>query len=75
MEKLLWELLKPGDGALLTYVISGQGEHWKGKTRKVTGGFGQGHAATPLSAGLRPIAGWRQKRIKEQSQGLKGASA
>jgi len=37
MEKLLWELLKPGDGALLTYVISGQGEHWKGKARRVTG--------------------------------------
>lgn len=37
MEKLLWELLKPGDGALLTYVISGQGEHWKGKAKKVTG--------------------------------------
>lgn len=73
MEKLLWELLKPGDGALLTYVISGQGEHWKEKARRVTGGFGQGHAAALLSAGLRLFAGWRQKRIKEQSRGLKGA--
>lgn len=27
-EKLLWELLKPGDGELLTYVASGHGEHW-----------------------------------------------
>lgn len=26
--KLLWELLKPGDGELLTYVASGHGEHW-----------------------------------------------
>lgn len=26
-EKLLWELLKLGDGELLTYVISGHGEH------------------------------------------------
>jgi len=27
-EKLLWELLNPGDGELLTYVASGHGEHW-----------------------------------------------
>lgn len=27
--KLLWVLLKPGDGELLTYVTSGQGEHYK----------------------------------------------
>lgn len=26
--KLLCVLLKPGEGELLTYVISGQGEHW-----------------------------------------------
>lgn len=33
MEKLLWELLKPGDGVLFTYVISGQGEHCGEKPR------------------------------------------
>lgn len=33
--KELCVLLKPGEGELLTYVTSGQGEHWK-RTTSVT---------------------------------------
>lgn len=37
--KLLCVLLKPGDGELLTYVISGQGEHCSRRTLTVSGDY------------------------------------
>lgn len=56
MEKLLWELLKPGDGVLLTYVISGQGEHC-GEKPHVTGRprpSARARSAPELPASRRP---------------------